>query len=121
MSTNPIWEKFQHAAVSLAGSGPIKDRLTQAYRDHLSEVAEEDLPKELRSEFRALNRALTRESPLLRGEDAFRATIRKLSNEEAGELACAVVQMFAALPRSTAVPQRARSSAQIVPLYIAEA
>ena len=45
---NTVWEKFQAATLSLARSGSIKDRLTNAYRNHLSTVAEDDLPREIR-------------------------------------------------------------------------
>jgi hypothetical protein len=123
MSTNPTWEKFQQATLALARSGALKERLENAYRNYLCTIAEDDLPKEFREEFRAFCRALTRERPVLRGEDAFRATVRKMSCYEAEDIACAVVQMFAALPRSFAV-QRAKptaSMAQVVPLFIAEA
>jgi hypothetical protein len=121
MSTNLLWEKFQRATITLARSGPIKDRLTDAYRNYLAQVEADELPKELRGEFRAFGNALTRERPLLRGEDSFRATVRKMSSEEAEDLACSVVQMFSALPHSVPAATRAKSSAQIVPLYIAEA
>jgi hypothetical protein len=114
---NTAWEKFQSATLSLAHSGAIKDRLTEAYRKYLAKVAEDELPKELREDFRAFGRALTRERPLLRGEDAFRATIRKMSNEEADQVAATVVLMFAAIPRSFAPAMRASTSAQIVPFY----
>src|SRR5215813_12957840 len=99
MSTNPTWEKFQLATIALARSGAIKERLENAYRNHLCTIAEEDLPKEFRDEFRAFSRALTRERPVLRGEDAFRATLRKMSYVEAEDIACAVVQLFCELPR----------------------
>lgn len=122
MSTNPTWEKFQRASIALASCGAIKDRLADAYRNHLCGVAEDDLPKELRAEFREFCQALTRERPVIRGEDAFRATVRKMSSEEAEVIARAVVQMFGALPRGFAA-QRSKptSMAQVVPLYIAEA
>jgi len=123
-STNPTREKFQHATIALARSGAIKERLENAYRHYLCTIAEEDLPKEFRDEFRAFSRALTRERPVLRGEDAFRATLRKMSCVEAEDIACAVVQMFCALPRGFAVPRAktaTSSLAQVVPLYIAEA
>jgi hypothetical protein len=115
------WEKFQSATVCLARSGGIKDRLTDAYRNYLALVAEDELPKELREDFRAFGRALTREPPLLRGEDAFRATLRKMSNEEADQIATSVVLMFAAIPRSYTPVVRSLNSAQILPLYLTEA
>ena len=117
---NSVWEKFQSATLSLARSGAIKDRLTEAYRNYLAKVSEDELPKDMREDFRAFGRALTRQRPLVRGEDAFRATIRKMSNDEADQVAAAVVLMFAAIPRSFAPPMRSSSSAQIVPLYLAE-
>src|SRR6185503_4979527 len=76
-------DKFRGAALSLARSGSIKDRLTVAYRDHLALVEESELPRELLAEFRALNTALKRERPTSRQDDALRATVRKMSNSEA--------------------------------------
>jgi hypothetical protein len=90
-------EKFRGAALSLARSGSIKDRLTDAYRNHLALVDESELPRELVAEFRAVTRALNRERPLLRGEDTFRATVRKMSSLEADEVASSVVRMFGAM------------------------
>jgi hypothetical protein len=99
MSTT--WEQLEGAALALVRSGPIKDRLTDAYRNHLAYVRAEDLPEILRAEFRACRDALTRERPL-RGEDAVRATVRKMSGSEADELACSVVRLFAAIVRECA-------------------
>ena len=96
MSTT--WEQFEGAALSLARSGPIKDRLADAYRNHLAFVNVDQLPDSLRDEFRACHDALTRERPL-RGEDAVRATVRKMSNHEADEVACSVVRLFGAMAR----------------------
>ena len=96
MST--AWEQLEGAALSLARSGPIKERLADAYRNHLALVNAEDLPDALREEFRACHDALTHRRPL-RGEDAVRATVRKMSNQQADEVACRVVRLFAALAR----------------------
>jgi len=98
MST--AWEQLEGAALTLARSGTIKDRLADAYRNHLSLVNAEELPEELREEFRACHAALTHERPL-RGEDAVRATVRKMSNHEADELACSVIRLFAAMMRES--------------------
>jgi len=65
MST--AWEQLEGAALSLARSGPIKERLADAYRNHLALVNAEELPDALREEFRACHDALTRQRPL-RGE-----------------------------------------------------
>ncbi len=117
---NTAWEKFQGATLSLARSGPIKDRLLEAYRNHLCDICEEELPREIRENFRAVSLCFTRERPMLRGEDAVRATVRKMSNDEADRLACSVVQIFSALPRGTPAARHA-GPAQVVPLYLAEA
>lgn len=116
MSTT--WERFQSAALSLARSGPIKDRLTAAYRNHLDGIDEGDLPKELREQFQTVTRALTRERPTLRGEDAVRASVRKMSSEEADDHACCIVRLFGAMPHAAVVT---RPSAPVVQLYAAEA
>jgi hypothetical protein len=118
-SSSSAWEKFQEATVSLTRSGTLKDRLTHAYRDHLSQIDAAELPKELRDDFRILTDAMTREPPLVRGDDAFRATIRKMSNHDAEEIASWVVKLLCAL-RPGAGIYRSTQSAQIVPLYIAE-
>jgi hypothetical protein len=91
-------EQLEGAALSLARARPIKERLADAYRNHLALVNAEELPDALREEFRACHDALTRERPL-RGEDAVRATVRKMSNQQADEVACSVVRLFAAMAR----------------------
>jgi hypothetical protein len=113
MSTT--WEKFQGATVSLARSGSIKDRLTDAYRNHLSAVAEEELPREIREQFHNVRCSLTRERPQ-RGEDAIRASVRKMSSHEAENIAETVVQMLSVMARS---PQARQPST--APLYLLEA
>jgi hypothetical protein len=90
-------DKFRGAALSLARSGPIKDRLTAAYRDHLARVEESELPRELVAEFRALNTSLNRERPTSRLDDALRATVRKMSSTEADEVASSVVRLYGAM------------------------
>jgi hypothetical protein len=103
--------------LSLARAGALKDRLNDAYRNHLSCIDEAELPKELREDFRSFSSTLNRERPLLRGEDAVKATIRKMSNGEAEAAATSVVKMFCALQRGTG-GSRAVPTATIVPLYI---
>jgi hypothetical protein len=120
MNSSSAWEKLQGATLSLTRSGALKDRLTDAYRNHLAHLDETELPKELRDDFRILSNAITRERPLVRGDDAFRATIRKMSNGEAEEVASWVVKMFCALQRGLAPAYRPTTTAQVVPLYVAE-
>ncbi|HTY49990.1 MAG TPA: hypothetical protein VMB48_09890 [Steroidobacteraceae bacterium] len=111
---NTAWEKFHGATLSLVRSGPIKDRLVAAYRDHLADVTEDDLPREIRERFHSVRCSLTRERPL-RGEDAIRATVRKMSCREADDIACTLVEMMAEFARVQ--PQRSSAPA----LYLVEA
>jgi hypothetical protein len=101
MSTT--WTELEGAALSLARSGSIKDRLLDAYRNHLALVNVEELPEALRADFRACQESLTRERPL-RGEDAVRATVRKMSGQEADDVACSLVRLFAAAVRESVRP-----------------
>jgi hypothetical protein len=96
MSTT--WELLEGAALSLARANSIKDRLSDAYRNHLALVDADELPEGVRVPFRNCLQVLTREAPL-RGEDAVRATVRKMSNQEAEQAAAAVIGLFAALVR----------------------
>ena len=116
-------DKFRGAALSLARSGPIKDRLTDAYRNHLALIDESDLPLELVEEFRTVSYALNRERPLLRGEDTFRATVRKMSNKEADEVASSVVRLFGEIsrePASVLVRKGPKPAPQVLSLYPGE-
>jgi hypothetical protein len=108
---NTAWEQLENAALSLACSGPIKERLIDAYRNHLALVNAEELPEALRAQFRACHEALTREHPL-RGEDAVRATVRKMSGHEADEVACSVVRLFAGMVREATL-EAARALSEI--------
>lgn len=113
---NTAWEKFQGATLSLARSGSIKDRLTDAYRNHLSDVTEDELPPTIREQFHNVRCSLTRERPL-RGEDAIRATVRKMSSDEAEHIAETVVQMLSVVART---PQSSRATSP-ASLYLIEA
>ena len=93
-------EQLEAAALALARSGSIKDRLAIAYRNHLAQVHAEELPEALRVQFLSCHEALTRERPL-HGEDAVRATVRKMSSHEADEVAERVVRLYGALARES--------------------
>jgi len=98
MSTT--WEQLEGAVLALARSGTIKDRLADAFREHLAQLSADELPDALRADFHTCHDALTREHPL-RGEDAVRATVRKMSNDEADEVACRIVRLFGALKQES--------------------
>src|SRR5262249_8023437 len=91
-------DRLHSAALELTGSGPIKQRLIGAYVHHLDDLTEEQMPNELREDFCALKRALRAVRPLP-GEDAVRATVRKMSDGEASRYAGQIVNLFSAAAR----------------------
>ncbi len=120
------WQRFHAAALSLARSGSVKERLHRAYRQHLADLDASALPAEVRGDFLALGRALTREKPM-RGEDAVAATIRKLSNAEVDDLAGSMIELYGYLSRTNeadansehVAPAAAISptAARVIPLF----
>jgi hypothetical protein len=90
---------LQRAAHRLSQEGSIKDRLADAYASHLLEIDAEDLPEEVRDEFAAMCEAMHRERPLPR-ESVIRASVRKMSTEQAGQYAALVVRAFACVARA---------------------
>jgi hypothetical protein len=85
--------RLEAAALSLAGPGHIKDRLLDAYRRHLQDIHETDLPGDLGAEFAGMIHALHR-SPALPGDDVVRASVRKMSSAEASRYAELVVRLY---------------------------
>jgi len=93
-----VYDRLESATLLLARAGAIKERLNGAWRQCLAPIEPEDVPRELRLHFLELSQAMQRERPL-RGEDAVRATIRKMSNEEAEGHAALIVRMFCRMTR----------------------
>ena len=93
------WEHFFAATAMLASSGPIKQRLIDAYRTHLAGIDQEELPKEIREEFCSMTSSMSCVRPL-RGETAEQATVRKMSDMEAGHVAMRIVNMLGAIART---------------------
>ena len=124
---NTTLDLFEAATVSLTRPASIKDRLADAYLNYLSYVAEEDLPADVCEEFRALTDTLTRTPPGFRGDNALRATVRKMSSDDAAAAASAVVRMFGAVSRASmsatadAGSSAAKSATNVVPLHMAKA
>ena len=99
------WENFFAATAVLASAGPIKHRLAEAFYEHLADLEEDELPREIRDEFTSLSTALSSVRPL-KGETAVQATVRKMSDMEAGGCAVRIVGMLGVLARLQAA-QRA--------------
>ena len=108
--------------MQFARSGAIKERLESAWRHYLAHLDPDDVPREIRLQFVELSSSIQRERPL-RGEDAVRATIRKMSNEEAEKHASLIVRMFCRLTRQQELELPVPASVQgaaVVQLFAAE-
>jgi hypothetical protein len=117
-----IYDRLEAATFFLARSGAIKDRLEGAWRQCLAALEPDDLPREIRLSFIEIASVMQREQPL-RGEDAVRATIRKMSNEDAERHSASIVRMFCRLTRQQELdlPMPAPlPSAAVVQLFAAE-
>jgi hypothetical protein len=110
MNSEFVWQRFAAATELLAGSGSIKDRLLEAYRNELAELEFEQLPQELRADYMRWHASMNRVRPL-RGEDAVRATLRKISGIEADRLAQTFVKLSIRLLRSP--PANTQGSAEV--------
>ena len=108
-----VLDQLQQATVKLSQSGPIKDRLADAYTTFLSNIDASDIPERYRAEFVELHTALNRERALPR-ESAVRASVRKMSSDEADKHAALVVHAFAALARVSS-PVALRAAARRKP------
>ena len=117
---SPVYDRLESATLLLTRSSAIKDRLCAAWRQSLANIEPEDVPRELRLQFLELASAMQRERPL-RGEDVVRATIRKMSTEEAERHAAHIVRMFCRMTRQQELelPMPASGGA-VVQLFAAE-
>jgi hypothetical protein len=116
-----VYDRLESATLLLTGAGAIKGRVSDAWRQCLANIEPDDLPHELRLQFIELGKVIQRERPL-RGEDAVRATIRKMSNEEAERLAALIVRMFCRMTRQQELELHlpSQAGAAVVQLFAAE-
>lgn len=116
------WERFRDAVLVLAGGGPVKQRLADAYQTHLREFDAEELPRELRGPYSALVTAL-QSGQRVGALDAVSACIRKMSEAEAAHHAQSIVHMFASLQEPgaagrTAVLRAVPSADDDIPAFL---
>jgi hypothetical protein len=100
------WDRFHSAALLLAGAGPVKQRLADAFRTHLVDLDVEELPRQLRAEFLSLSASLTSERAVGRSS-VIDATVRKLSDAQAAAFSGRFIVMYGLLAQSRAPAQRA--------------
>src|SRR5258706_16409888 len=101
--------RLESAVLLLAGDGTLKDRLAAAFREHLDDIDELELPGEVQAEYAQMSRTmhLARALP---GDNVVRASVRNLSSEEALRYSALIVRMHAlrlqSLIAGTKVPAR---------------
>jgi len=107
--------QLQAATLALVGDGTLKDRLCAAFCDHLDDVSELDLPDEVQEEFAAMVRVM-HGARALPGDSVVRASIRKLSNEEAQRFAGLILRTYALRISEMAATARTSPRAASAPL-----
>ena len=93
-------DRFYAAVSVLATHGHIKQRLMNAFGDHLDDIDEEELPESIREAFTNLRIEMHRVTAL-NGEGTICASVRKMSAEEAGDCAVSVVSLYREMVRSS--------------------
>jgi hypothetical protein len=91
-----VWEEFQAAVQALVGSGQVKQRLLDAYRNHLAGLRDQDLPVALHDRFASLKAAMHEARPT-GGLTAPETSVRKMSERDAADHAAAILDMFVLL------------------------
>ena len=86
-------ERLEAAALALSGPQGIKERLQAAWGKHLADLELRDFPREVRDDFEAMRDALSRERALP-GDTILKASLRKLSNDEAAHFAALIVRTY---------------------------
>ncbi len=97
-----------YAAVSvLAGHGRIKQRLVKAYEENLAVIEDEDLPIAIKQSFADLRHMMSRFDPVMKREGRIRASVRKMSVEEADECSHKMIDLYGDMIRYSDNPQQA--------------
>jgi hypothetical protein len=92
-------DQFFAAVRTLSSDGPIKQRLSSAYSEHLANLSCEQLPEHSRRAFSDLQSALNAVKPLP-GETATAASARKMSSLDATRCADSIVKLFGDLVKT---------------------
>jgi len=91
-------DRFHAALTVLAGHGHIKQRLIRAYEDNLVDIHEDELPIAMKQSFADLRHDMHRVTPL-NGEGPICASVRKMSLDEASEIAGRIVTLYGEIAR----------------------
>lgn len=113
-------ERFEAAVLQLTADGPVKQRLTRAYSEHLEGLQAEELPQGIVAIYEDLDAALHRVGAS-GNETRTRASVRKMSTAEAARYAASIVSMYGQLLRHgerTEPLKVVEPSSRSVPAYL---
>jgi hypothetical protein len=91
-------DRFHAALTVLAGHGHIKQRLIKAFEENLVDIHEDELPIATKQSFADLRHDMHRVMPL-NGEGPICASVRKMSLDEATEIAGRIVTLYGEIAR----------------------
>jgi hypothetical protein len=114
--------RFYTAVSVLAGNGHIKQRLVRAYEDNLAFIDDDDMPSALQSPFADLRLLMNSVDPL-NGEGPIRASVRKMSIEQADDCAHQIVDLYGDMIRileisQEALPHALEEKAAVTPVLV---
>ncbi len=115
-------DRFHAALTVLAGHGHIKQRLIKAFEDNLVDIHEDELPIAMKQSFADLRHDMHRVTPL-NGEGPICASVRKMSLDEASEIAGRIVSLYGEIARrrddlQTSLPLTEADETRVPPFLI---
>ena len=115
-------DRFHAALTVLAGHGHIKQRLIRAFEDNLVDIHEDELPIAMRQPFADLRHEMHRVTPL-NGEGPICASVRKMSLDEASEIAGRIVSLYGEIARrrddlQTSLPLTEADETRVPPFLV---
>ena len=97
MSLSYAWERFHKAVDTLATShGTLQRRLARAFADHVGGILPDQIPEDLWPDYRRLMNQVDQLAGRV-AQDSYGEVIAGLSDENATELAKAVVDLYATI------------------------
>lgn len=88
-------ERFEQAIRALATlDGPLQGKRLESAALALIDLHPEEFPSELRDAFLSIDRDLTKHAAENEGEGSIKATLRKMSNDEASDIARRMADVY---------------------------
>lgn len=86
-------EKFNNTIYDLAtGENPLRQRLADAYSEHIAVISEENIPEEIKAEFTQLSNYISRAEN--QGEGTIVATIKELEHSKILEIVEKIMTIY---------------------------